>query len=32
MQSIFETQYKELRDLVSKFSDTEVAPLARGPD
>jgi butyryl-CoA dehydrogenase len=28
MQSIFETQYKEIRDMVSKFSDTEVAPLA----
>ncbi|MDO9183641.1 MAG: acyl-CoA dehydrogenase family protein [Bacteriovorax sp.] len=32
MQSIFEAQYKELRDLVSKFSDSEVAPLAHGID
>jgi len=28
MQSIFETQYKEIRDMVSKFTDSEVMPLA----
>ncbi len=32
MQSIFESQYKEIRDLVSKFSDSEVAPLANAID
>lgn len=32
MQSIFESQYKEIRDLVSKFADTEVAPLAASID
>ncbi|MBC7537854.1 MAG: acyl-CoA dehydrogenase [Bacteriovorax sp.] len=32
MQSIFEAQYKELRDLVAKFSDSEVAPLAHAID
>lgn len=32
MQSIFEAQYKELRDLTSKFSDSEVAPLASSID
>ena len=32
MQSIFEVQYKEIRDLVSKFSDSEVAPLAGAID
>jgi butyryl-CoA dehydrogenase len=32
MQSIFEAQYKEIRDLVSKFSDSEVAPLAHQID
>lgn len=28
MQSIFDTQYQEIRDMVSRFSDSEVAPLA----
>lgn len=28
MQSLFEENYKEIRDMVSKFTDTEVAPLA----
>lgn len=28
MQSLFEENYKEIRDMVSKFSDAEVAPLA----
>ncbi|MGZ3745670.1 MAG: acyl-CoA dehydrogenase family protein, partial [Pseudobdellovibrionaceae bacterium] len=32
MQSIFEAQYKEIRDMVSKFSDSEVAPLAHKID
>ncbi len=32
MQSIFEVQYKEIRDLVSKFTDSEVAPLAQKID
>ena len=32
MQSIFEASTKELRDMVSKFSDSEVAPLARAID
>lgn len=32
MQSIFEAQYKEIRDLVAKFSDSEVAPLAAAID
>lgn len=32
MQSIFDSQYKELRDLVAKFSDSEVAPLAMSID
>lgn len=32
MQSIFETQYKEIRDLATKFADSEVAPLASGID
>jgi butyryl-CoA dehydrogenase len=32
MQSIFEADYKELRDLVSKFSDSEVGPLAASID
>lgn len=32
MQSIFEAQYKEIRDLVSKFSDSEVGPLASSID
>ena len=32
MQSIFEVQYKEIRDLVSKFTDSEVAPLASSID
>jgi butyryl-CoA dehydrogenase len=32
MQSIFESQYKEIRDMVSKFSDSEVAPLANAID
>ena len=32
MQSIFENQYKELRDLVAKFSDSEVAPKAQSID
>lgn len=32
MQSIFETEYSEIREVVSKFSDTEVAPLAEKID
>lgn len=28
MQSLFEENYKEIRDMVAKFTDTEVAPLA----
>jgi butyryl-CoA dehydrogenase len=32
MQSIFEVQYKDIRDLVSKFADSEVAPLASAID
>jgi hypothetical protein len=28
MQSIFEAQYKEIRDMAAKFADSEVAPLA----
>lgn len=32
MQSIFEAQYKEIRDMVAKFSDSEVAPLAAAID
>ncbi len=32
MQSIFEAQYKEIRDMVSKFTDSEVAPLAQQID
>ena len=32
MQSIFENEYKEIRDLVSKFSDSEVAPKAQEID
>ena len=32
MQSIFEAQYKDIRDLVSKFADSEVAPLATSID
>lgn len=32
MQSIFETQYKEIRDMVSKFTDSEVAPIASKTD
>lgn len=32
MQSIFEAQYKEIRDMVAKFSDSEVAPLAASID
>jgi butyryl-CoA dehydrogenase len=28
MESIFEAQYKEIRDMVSKFADSEVAPLS----
>jgi butyryl-CoA dehydrogenase len=32
MQSIFEAQYKDIRNLVSKFSDSEVAPLAQAID
>ncbi len=32
MQSIFEVEYKELREMVSKFSDSEVAPLAQAID
>jgi butyryl-CoA dehydrogenase len=32
MQSIFESQYTDIRDLVSKFSDSEVAPLAHSID
>lgn len=32
MQSIFENEYKEIRDLVSKFSDSEVASKAQEID
>lgn len=32
MQSIFEANYKELRDMAAKFADSEVAPLAAAID
>lgn len=32
MQSLFEANYKEIRDMVSKFADSEVAPLAHQID
>lgn len=32
MKSIFDTQYGEIRDMVAKFSDSEVAPLAHQID
>jgi butyryl-CoA dehydrogenase len=32
MQSIFEAQYKDIRDIVAKFADSEVAPLATSID
>jgi butyryl-CoA dehydrogenase len=32
MQSIFEEKYKDIRDLVAKFSDSEVAPIATSID
>lgn len=32
MKSIFESQYGEIRDMVAKFSDSEVAPLAHQID
>ena len=32
MQSIFEAQYKDIRDMVAKFADSEVAPLATSID
>jgi butyryl-CoA dehydrogenase len=32
MQSIFEAQYKDIRNLVSKFSDSEVGPIAGAID
>lgn len=32
MKSIFEEKYKDIRDMVAKFSDSEVAPLAASID
>ncbi|MFA6236473.1 MAG: acyl-CoA dehydrogenase [Bacteriovorax sp.] len=32
MQSVFETNYKEIRDMAAKFADSEVAPLATAID
>lgn len=32
MQSIFEPEYKDIRDIVAKFADSEVAPLAASID